>query len=241
MDSLDFSDSNRLLASLAGEDLALLSPSLRRGFFKRGEVLQEAGEPIERILFPHTGVVSVRAAMDDGAFVEVATIGREGAIGVAAGFARGRATGRSVVQFDATLASIATAEFQSAVSASAPLRNLIARYLEAETRLAYQTAGCNAFHPATARLSRWLLRASDRSESAMLALTQEFLSETLGVRRATVTVAAQELQTLGLIRYRRGRIEIMDRAGLEHTACGCYRSAKRTIEEVYAREALACG
>jgi CRP-like cAMP-binding protein len=224
---------NRLLSSLPLEDMALLSSGLKQASFVRGEVLQEVGDLIEQVYFPQNGMVSLLAAVEADAFVEVATVGREGAIGVIAGFVNSKATCRAVVQLDAELVTIATATFQNAIGASPGLRDLIARYAEAQTRLVYQVVGCNAFHSATARLGRWLLQTRDRSERDGLLLTQDFLSRMLGVRRATVTVAAQELQTLGLIRYRQGRIEIVDRVGLEHAACGCYQSAKRTIEEVY--------
>jgi Crp-like helix-turn-helix domain len=99
--------------------------------------------------------------------------------------------------------------------------------------LVYQVAGCNALHPATARLCRWILQTQDRSDSDVFEMTQEFLSEMLGLQRTSVTAHARELQELGLIKYRRGQIQIIDRPGLEEKACECYAAAKRIIDGVY--------
>lgn len=225
---------NRLLAALSPADFTLLSPHLKDSHLKQGLVLQEAGDPIERIYFPKSGMISLLAVMEAGNGVETATIGREGAVGIMAGLAgRSDATGRAVVQLEGVFSYIAAAPFQSALAQSSEMRDLISRYNDVQITLVYQVAGCNALHQVIARLCRWLLQTRDRSDSDILPLTHEFLSEMLGVQRTTVTMLARELQTLGLVTYKRGRIEITNRPGLQKKACECYETGRRKIDDVF--------
>jgi CRP-like cAMP-binding protein len=224
---------NRLLAGLKQDDLELLLPHIKQIALKQGAVLQEPGDPIETIYFPESGMISLLAVMDAGEAIETATIGREGAVGAMAGFGGRVATGRAVVQLDGEFSLIALAPFQSAIGQSSTMRSLLARYNDAQITLIYQVAGCNALHAASARLCRWLLQTRDRSDNDVIPLTHEFLSEMLGVQRTTVTMLAKELQELGLITYRRGRIEITDRHSLEDRACECYETARRKIDKVF--------
>lgn len=224
---------NRLLAALAPADLALLSPHLRNSPLKQGVVLQEPGDPIELIYFPLSGMISLLAVMAAGNGVETATVGREGAVGMMAGLGGRRATGRAVIQLDGVFSQIAVSPFQAALAKSAALRDIVSRYCDAQMTLVYQVAGCNALHQVTTRLCRWLLQTRDRADSDVIPLTHEFLSEMLGVQRTTVTMLARELQELGVIAYRRGRIEIVDRARLEQMTCECYQTARRKIDEVF--------
>ena len=225
---------NCLLAALEPADLALLSPHLKDCRHKLGAILQEAGEPIRFAHFPKTGMISLLAVMAGGNGVETATVGREGAVGVTAGlWGACSASGRAVVQVEGVFSSISAPNLQNAVSQSRAIRDLMSRYNDAQTTLVYQVAGCNALHQVTARLCRWLLQTRDRSDSDTLSLTHEFLSEMLGVQRTTVTILARELQSLGLIAYRRGRVEILDRRGLERKACECYEAARHKLEAVF--------
>jgi len=224
---------NRLLAALSASDLALLTPHLKDGHYKQGAVLQEPGEPIEIVYFPRSGMISLLAVMEAGNGIETATVGAEGAVGVITGLSGRIATGRAIVQLEGQFASIAVAPFQRAVSESSALREWMARYNDAQITLIYQVAGCNALHQVSARLCRWLLQTHDRHDGDVIPLTHEFLSEMLGVQRSTVTMLARELQTLGLIKYRRGRIEVTDRARLEGKACECYATARRTVDRVF--------
>jgi CRP-like cAMP-binding protein len=224
---------NRLLTALAPADLALLAPHLKEAPFKLGTLLQEPGDPVEQVYFPNSGMISLLAVMEAGNGVEIATIGREGAVGVMAGLLGSAATGRAVVQLEGTFSQIAVAHFQNAVGQSAGIRDLVRRYSDAQMSLVYQVAGCNALHPLAARLCRWILQTRDRNDSDAFPMTQEFMSEMLGVQRTTVTALARELQDLGLISYRRGRIEIIDRPRLEQKACECYAAAQRAIDKVY--------
>jgi CRP-like cAMP-binding protein len=224
---------NRLLAALQPQDLALLSPHLTDQHFKQEMVVQEAGEPIQHIYFPHSGMISIMAAMQEGTAVETATVGREGAVGIMAGLGGRRAAGLAVVQVEGRSSQISAAPFRAAVDQSSGIRDLIMRYNDIQLALIQQSAGCNALHHAEKRLCRWLLQTRDRSDSDVLSLTHEFLSGMLGVQRTSVTLIASQLQSEGLIRYRRGRVEIVDRDGLEKKACECYAVTRRKTEDVF--------
>jgi CRP-like cAMP-binding protein len=229
---------NRLLAALQPQDFDLLSPHLRDAHFKQEALLQEADELIEHIYFPQSGMISVMAAMQEGKAVETATIGREGAIGIMAGLGGRRAAGRAVVQVEGRSSQISVSAFRAAIEESSGIRDLIVRYNDTQMALIQQTAGCNALHQAEKRLCRWLLQTRDRSDSDVLSLTHEFISDMLGVQRTSVTLIARELQTEGLIRYRRGRVEIVDRDGLEKKACECYAVTRRKNEDVFSQPGI---
>lgn len=224
---------NRLLAALLPIDFALLAPHLRDVHCKQGILLQHAGELIERVYFPQNGMISVLAVMQTGDCIETATVGREGAVGAIAGLGGRSATGRAVQQVEGTSSHIAASRFQSAVNESPGIRDLVLRYNDLQIALIHQSAGCNALHPVVTRMCRWLLQTRDRTDSNIIPLTQELLSEMLGVQRTTVTLLARELQEAGLIHYRRGRIEIVDRPGLEKRSCECYGVVRRKTDEIF--------
>jgi CRP-like cAMP-binding protein len=221
---------NHLLAALAPRDLALLAPHLLTVALLRGTVLQEQDTPVEQVYFPLSGLISLVSVMDTGEVIETAAVGREGTLGAFAGLGPWRAFTRAVVQISGTAAVIPTPPFQSAVAESQPIRNLILRYKEGLLAQVQQTAACNALHPVEARLARWLLQALDRVEDPNLPLTQDYMAQMLGVRRTTVTLIAGKLQSENLIKYRRGRIVILSRRGLEQTACECYRTIRRRTQ-----------
>jgi len=215
---------NRLLASLSASDYSLLESGLQTATYKQGVVLQEPGQPIDKIYFPQDGMISLLVVTQDGGGIEAATIGYEGAVGVHRGLGERRAFTRAVMQLAGTISLIPADAFERATSRSERIQGIIANYTEVLWVEAQQIAACNAVHDAEARLARWLLQTQDRirPRTPTIALTQEFLSQMLGVRRTTVTLVARALQTAGLIRYRRGRIDIIDRPGLEEAACECY-------------------
>jgi CRP-like cAMP-binding protein len=231
---LDLYGRNRLLAALAPADWALLAPHLTNLSHVLGTRLHETGDPIETVYFPQAGMISVLAVMESGNAIEMATVGREGALGIVSALVGNRAAGRAVVQLDGTFSQISVACFRQAVSQSAGIRDLVRLYSDAQMALVYQIAGCNALHPAAARLCRWVLQTRDRSDSDVFPMTQEFLSEMLGVQRTSVSALAAELQDFGLIKYRRGQIQIIDRPGLEEKACECYAAAQGIVAAVYA-------
>ena len=185
-------------------------------------MLQGAGERIQYVYFPLSGMISLLSVMRDGKAVETAVVGSEGALGAHCGFGILHAYSRAVVQIAGRAARIAAPEFHKAVRESERMRDFIIRYRELRLAQTQQTAACNALHGAEARLSRWLLQSADVIGSNTVPLTQEFLSQMLGVRRTTVTTIARTLQSAGLIRYTRGRIEISDRDALKKFACECY-------------------
>lgn len=222
---------NRLLAALRPPERMLLEPHLKEVELEQGAILQEQGELIERIYFPHSGMVSLLAVMQQGNAVETATIGREGAVGAMSGLGPRHAFTRALVQMSGSASQIMTAKFQAVVAKSAAIRDIVVRHNEVLLAQVQQSAACNALHEAEARFCRWLLQSRDRSDSDVVPITQEFVAQMLGVRRTTVTLVAQSLQDAGLLRYRRGQIEILDRDTLEARACECYGVVRRAIEQ----------
>jgi CRP-like cAMP-binding protein len=213
--------SNYLLDSLPPEARGLLE--LEPVVLPQGTPILEPGESIDRVYFPETGMISMLVVTADGHMVETAIVGREGALGIQRGLGQRQALTRATVQIGGRFLTMAAARFEVATSASTPIREMIARYTEVLWGQAQQTAACNAVHDASSRLCRWLLQSARCVGSDQLSLTQEFISQMLGVRRTTVTLLAQQLQRRGAIRYRRGKISILDRSTLDACACECHR------------------
>jgi len=224
---------NRFLASLPPHDFSLLAPHLRTLALERGAMLHDVGEQIEHVYFPHTGMVSLVAVMRSGATVETATIGRAGIIGASAGLGASTTMARAVVQLPGTAAWLSAPHFHAAAVQSQAIRDLIVRYNDLLLAQVQQSVACNALHALEARLCRWLLQTHDCTDGNIIPLTQEFLGQMLGVRRTTVTIAARLLQGAGLIRYRRGHIQILDRAALEEIACECYGVVRQNADKVF--------
>lgn len=216
---------NRLLAAIPASDFSLLKSGLRATTFKQGVIVQQEGELIEQVYFPQTGMISLLVITQEGGGIEAATIGFEGAVGVNGGLGRRRAFTRGVIQLPGTISHMPARDFEHIVSNSNAIRDIITRYTEVLWVEAQQIAACNALHDGEARLARWLLQTQDRipGQASTIALTQEFLSQMLGIRRTTVTLIARALQSAELIKYSRGKIVILDRPGLEEAACECYR------------------
>jgi CRP-like cAMP-binding protein len=217
---------NHLLAALPDDTLILLEPNLRQLNLPQGFICCSAGDPIDQVYFPHTGMVSQLVTTGDGKMVETSSTGREGAVGLQCGFGPRLSSTHATVQTPGTFSSISAAHFEHVATRSQTLRDLIFVYTELLWLEAQQNSACNAIHDGSSRLCRWLLHCADRSGSEQLLLTQESLAEMLGVRRTTVTLLAQELQKQGVVRYSRGRIIILDRAALEAHACECYHAIK---------------
>jgi CRP-like cAMP-binding protein len=232
LENLQGSRRNHLLASLPPADLALLTPHLKDIVLTQGDVLQEQGETISEVYFPHDGIISLLAVMQQGDAIETATVGREGAVGSLTGLGPNWSHTRAEVQVAGTASRIGAQRFRKAAESSYAIREIVVRYGEMLLIQVQQTAACNALHDVEERLSRWLLQARDRVDGNIIRLTHEFLSQMLGVRRPTVTVVARMLQDAGLIRYHRGHIEIIDRPGLEARACECYDMIRRRLDKV---------
>jgi CRP-like cAMP-binding protein len=229
---LDPCRANRLLAALPPAELAELSRSLHTVDFRRGKVVARTGDPLDQVWFPLDAVVSVTSSLADGGTAETATIGREGVVGLVTVLGNSRALGNQVVQVAGRLAGMDSVAFRAAFDERPDFRRLCLRYNEALFGQVLQSVACNALHPVEARLARWTLMLQDRQgDGATLQLTHEFFAEMLGVHRPTVTVVARTLQTAGLIRYRRGVVEVLDRPGLEQASCECYG----IVRELYDR------
>jgi CRP-like cAMP-binding protein len=221
--SMPSSLSNQLLATLPSNVLASLISDLEPISLPQGMVLLEPEDPIERIYFPETGMISLLVVTREGEAVEISIVGREGALGLQRGLGKRRSFTRATVQIAGRFLSIAAPKFELASAASAPLRDIISRYTEILWAEAQQTTACNAIHDASSRLCRWLLQSAKCVGGDRLTLTQDFLGQMLGVRRTTVTLLAQELQRKGAIKYSRGKISILSRSTLEACACECHQ------------------
>jgi CRP-like cAMP-binding protein len=222
---------NRLLQRLSADELSELKPLLKRVKLETGTVLHEPDSPVEHVYFPTGGLVSLLAVMQTGQVIETAVIGREGVVGGEIGAVGTQSAGQAMVQIEGSAWRIGAAPFLKVLDGSNGFRTLINRFHSVVVRQAHQSAACHAFHSVEARLARWLLQAADTTESNTVNLTQEFLSHMLGCQRTSVTLAAHALQKSGLIRYARGKIDILDRAAIEECACECYGVLRREIDK----------
>ncbi|AMN40439.1 Crp/Fnr family transcriptional regulator [Rhodoplanes sp. Z2-YC6860] len=223
---------NELLASLDSHDYGLLRPHLTRIRLEQHAVLQQADYPIENVFFPLDGMVSLLASVPTGEEIEIAGIGREGAIGTKIGFLPLLSFSTAIVQLPGIAMRMPLTAFQAVAAGNIALTHIATCANDILLCNLQQAAACNAIHGTEARLARWLLQALDRQQGNELPLTQEFLGQMLGVRRTTVTVAASALEQSGLVEYRRGKIHVLDRPGLEEAACGCYRVVEKNIAAV---------
>jgi CRP-like cAMP-binding protein len=215
---------NCLLSCLTEPDLALLSPALKQVVLKQGSILHEPDSSVETVYFPLSGAVSLLAVTKGGEAIEIASVGRQGAVGLSAHSGSWRARSRAIVQVPGLAKAIPSHVLRTAISKSEHIRDLMVRYMETLSAQSQQLAACNALHSVEERLARWLLQLSDRIGAAELPVTQEMISQMLGVRRTTVTLVAQKLQHDGLLSYRRARITIVNPAALHASACECYEA-----------------
>jgi len=226
---------NSLLQALPASDYAYVSAHLVQVELERGRLLYDPGDLIDTIYFPHDGVISLMTLMENGAAIESATIGPEGALGLMAAVAPRQSLSRAIVQTPLTAAKISAERLHEAWEKSPRVRDLVDRHSEALFGHAIQSVACNALHSVEARFCRWLLTCHDRISSDTIALTQEFLADMLGVQRTTVTAVARSMQEKGLIRYRRGVVDIIDRPALEAQACECYGVIRKTYSRLLPR------
>lgn len=214
---------NALLETLPESELAQLSARVKKVDFRLKETLYELGERIEHVYFPFEGVLSAVREFETGDVVEVATIGPEGCAGHSIVLEVITSGAKVFVQVEGQGVRIAASDLVEILGLCPNVRTLLLRYSNALFHQVAQTAACNRVHTVDARCARWLLMTHDRVAGDSFYLTQEFLSQMLGVQRPTVSTAAAMLMHAGLIAYTRGSIEILDRAGLERSACECYR------------------
>lgn len=213
---------SELLSSLPPDVLARLLPHLDRTELPLGKVLYESGGTMSHVHFPSTAIVSLLYVLEDGASAEIAVVGREGLVGISLFMGGGTTPSRAVVQSAGAGYRLPAAVTQAEFNRSGPFMHLMLRYTQALITQMAQTAVCNRHHTLDQQLCRWLLLSLDRLRGKELIMTQELIANMLGVRREGVTEAALKLQRLGLIRYARGHIHVLDRVGLEHRVCECY-------------------
>lgn len=221
---------NRILRSLSSDELARLQPHLAVVDLGLSDVLHEAGAPIESVYLPESGLVSLLHVSESGDAIETGVVGTEGIVGGLTLLDARRSISQATVQISGRAYKLSTPSFLQACAAIPRLKGLTHQHLQILLFQAQQNAACHALHTVEGRLCRWMLLAQDATKSDVLDLTQEFLSQMLGAQRTSVSMIAHNLQQAGIIRYRRGRIEVIDKIGLEAAACECYSLIKHEID-----------
>jgi CRP-like cAMP-binding protein len=213
---------NHILQALGADEVATLLPRLTPVELRQDDVLVEAGALLTHVYFVESGLVSLLSLTRDGQTVETGIVGPEGMVGSILIIGAERAATQAVVRIHGRALKGSAAAFMEACRTIAALRQAANRHLRIVLLQAQQNTTCRALHTLEARFARWLLHAQDALHCPQLELTQEFLSDMLSAQRTSISVVAHRLQVAGLIRYRRGRIEVTDREGLETLACECY-------------------
>src|SRR6202049_4589490 len=224
---------NRLLAALPPADLGLLAPYFKQVSLKQDAVLVRSGDRNEQVYFPHSGTISFMLDMPDGQTVATSVIGHEGAVGMLSVLGPSRSPSTAVVRVAGTASQISASRFHAAFGQSNAIRYAVQTHTRAVLMQFQHVAACNALHPVEARMARWLLHIHDRIDGDAMPLTQEALSQLLGVRRTTVTLVMQKLRASDAVRSdRRGLVEI-NRPRLEEAACECYEVMRRKIDQIF--------
>jgi CRP-like cAMP-binding protein len=222
---------NQMLAALPDAEWQRWLPQLERVDLSLGQVLYESGNTLSHVYFPTTAIVSLLYVMENGDSAEIAVVGYEGLVGVSLFMGGGSTPSRAVVQ-SAGEAFRLKAEILNEEFKWLPVMHLLLRYTQALITQMAQTAVCNRHHSLDQQLCRWLLLSLDRLKGNELVMTQELISNMLGVRREGVTEGAVKLQRAGLIQYSRGRITVLDRGGLESRTCECYAVVKNEYDRL---------
>lgn len=229
-DQTDDARGNWLLGAMESTSRKRVDPHLEPVKFKLGVVVCEAGGLLKHAYFPQGAVLSLLTVLENGSAIETANIGREGAFGLFAAMYSRVSFNRCLVQLEGGTLRCPIEVLQAEFKRSEHVRDLFVSYSETLLSQVQQTVACNALHTTEERMCRWLLMMHDRAEGEALPYTHEFLSNMLGANRKSVTLAAQSLQTAGLISYRRGRIRVHDRPGLEKASCECYAIVKERFD-----------
>jgi CRP-like cAMP-binding protein len=223
---------NHLLAALPAAEYERLAPHLELVPMPLGEVLCESGGRMQHVYFPTTSIVSLLYVLEDGASAEIAVVGNEGILGISLFMGGDTTPSRAVVRSGGHGYRLKAHLLQEEFARAGPVMRLLLRYTQALITQMTQTAVCNRHHSVEQQLCRALLLSLDRLTGDSLTMTQELIANMLGVRREGVTEAAGKLQRAGLIRYSRGHIDVLDRPGLEHTVCECYRVVKAEFDRL---------
>jgi CRP-like cAMP-binding protein len=227
---------SRLLAALPPAEQLRLLPELESTTFALGDIVYESGQRLHHIYFPTSCIASLVVTTQSGVTAEVALVGNEGALGIALFLGGATMPNRAVVQIAGGALRMRANTLRAEIEHSGPFRRLLSRYTQALITEVSQTAVCNRLHRVEQRLCRRILLCRDRQQSDELLMTHEFMANMLGGRRQSVTAAAGRLQEAGLIHYARGHIKILDRAGLERSACECYSLVKIELDRLLGLE-----
>jgi CRP-like cAMP-binding protein len=221
---------NRLLAALPKKEYQRLLPELEQVSLTFAQVLYEPGDPILHVYFPNDSIISILSVVAERSTLEVGIVGNEGMAGISVFMGVGTSRHRALVQGGGTAMRMMATALRTECDHLSPLHRLLHRYSHSLLTQVSQSAACNRFHLVDARLARWLLMTRDRMNSDEFRLTQDFMSNMLGVRREGVNKAAGALQHDKLISYSRGHVLILDREGLEAVSCECYRLVREESE-----------
>jgi CRP-like cAMP-binding protein len=222
---------NRLLATLSDEEYARLAPHLEPVPLALSQVLFRPDDRLRYAYFPTTAIVSLLTSLTDGSGMEVGLVGREGVVGIS-GFLGGDETKVATVQAAGASLRLGVGQLQAEFARRGALQTALLRYTHALMAQVSQSVVCNARHHIEGRLARWLLMFHDRVGRDEFELTHEFMAGMLGVRRASVSEVAEQLQETGYIRYQRGHFAVLDRKGLEEFACECYPVVKEKYDDL---------
>ena len=225
---------NHLLGALPGGDFDALAEHLEVVHLRLGESIYEPGVRLPYAIFPTTSIVSLHYVTATGATNETAAVGNEGMVGIALFMGGESTTSSARVQVAGAAYRMPASELRQAFGGTGPLRGLLLRYAQSLITQIAQIGACNRHHAIEQQFCRWLLSTVDRVPLLELVMTQELIGNTLGVRRESITEIAVRLQQVGVIRYRRGHISVLDRAGLEQRACGCYAVLKNDRHQLLA-------
>lgn len=223
---------NHLLAALTAADFERLAPQLELVQLALGQMLYDPGTQMRHAFFPTTSIVSLHYVTESGASAETAGVGNEGVVGIALFMGGDTTSSSAVVQTAGQAYRLDRHVLKEEFDKGGALQRLLLRYTQALMTQMAQTATCNRHHSVEQQLCRWLLLTQDRLPDRELVMTQELVASMLGVRRESVTDAAGHLQSLGYIRYRRGHIGVLDRAGLQTAACECYGVVKKELDRL---------
>ena len=218
---------NQLLAGLPEDERQRLTAWLDPVSLPAGHLFHRRAELLRTVYFPDDGVTAVASAMRDGRTIEVATIGREGMVGLSAFLGTAVASTDALVVLPVSAAyGLAVDRFRTEIARRGPLFTAVSRYAAAFLEVVMQTAACNGLHPVEDRCCRWILLTHDRVGRDEFALTHDALAGLLGVRRPTISVVVRGLERAGLLQVSRGRVAVINRAGLESAVCECYRTIR---------------
>ncbi|HEX8737086.1 MAG TPA: Crp/Fnr family transcriptional regulator [Pyrinomonadaceae bacterium] len=217
---------NHLLAALPADEFARLEPDLEPVSLSLGEVLYESGDKLTHIYFPTTAIISLLYIMENGATAEIGIAGNDGLIGIALFMGGETTSSRAIVQSAGDAVRMKATALKKAFALGGVFQNILLRYTQSLMTQISQTAVCNRLHSVEQQLCRWLLINHDQLQTDRLVMTHDLIANMLGVRREGVSIAAGNLQKKGLIKYVRGTITMLDRAGLEAAVCECYKVVK---------------